>query len=250
MSLCDTPVDIADIDEIRFGQTTANFAKHPAPDLAKSSFSVIYAQGKSTLDLIAKDPNEFKIWTRGIIELVKISKNGRIGDLERLKALPLDLGILPNRRSSQEIVDARTGSHAEDLIDDEKTAAAPVKGSTLRRQNSSGAAPWNDEDEYTQGGRDRATSTGNKQMYKEVAKNFQTLKHKLAKRKEELRAQHYYMSQQYPSMQAIVKKVQESVNKVTELFQNGEYALCDDEIWRAGVDLESLKNMMRAVIKP
>jgi hypothetical protein len=32
-------------------------------------------------------------------------------------------------------------------------------------------------------------------------------------------------------------------------FQDGDYAQADDEIWRAGVDLESLKNMMRA-IKP
>src|SRR5689334_1918338 len=31
------------------------------------------------------------------------------------------------------------------------------------------------------------------------------------------------------------------------LYQDGEYVACDDEIWRAGVDLESLKNMMRSV---
>jgi hypothetical protein len=29
-----------------------------------------------------------------------------------------------------------------------------------------------------------------------------------------------------------------------------QYPACDDEIWRAGVDLESLKNMMKAVKKP
>jgi hypothetical protein len=48
-------------------------------------------------------------------------------------------------------------------------------------------------------------------------------------------------------MDGIVRRVQESITKCNEWFQDGEYGLCDDEIWRAGVDLESLKNMMVAV---
>jgi alkanesulfonate monooxygenase SsuD/methylene tetrahydromethanopterin reductase-like flavin-dependent oxidoreductase (luciferase family) len=84
-------------------------------------------------------------------------------------------------------------------------------------------------------------------MFKEVAKNFQNLKYKLNKRRDELREHQYYQSAQYGGMQVIVKRVQDSVNKIQEWFQDGAYADCDDEIWRAGVDLESLKNMMRAV---
>jgi len=93
----------------------------------------------------------------------------------------------------------------------------------------------------------RALSTGNKQMYKEVAKNFDNLKRKFGKRKDELRQQQFYTNAAYSSMQTIVKRIADSVVKIQDWFQDGEYPLCDDEIWRAGVDLESLKNMMKAI---
>ncbi len=30
-------------------------------------------------------------------------------------------------------------------------------------------------------------------------------------------------------------------------FKTGEYSACDDEIWRAGVDVEALLNIMQAL---
>ena len=182
----DTQVDLYHVDELRLGQTTANFARHPAMDLDKSSFSLIYDHGRSTLDLIAKDPNEFKVWTKGLEALLKIAEGG-VGQLETLKVLPLDMGIQPQRRSSVQIVDVRTGQ-----------SAAQVTGV--------------DPD----GGRPRAIASGNKAMFTQVAKSFQNLKYKLNKRRDELREHQYYMAPQYESMQTIVKRVQESVNKIQE----------------------------------
>jgi len=216
----ETQIPLAVIDDIRIGQTTPNFIRHPAPDLEKSSFSVLYNMGKNTLDVIAKDPNDFLVWTRGLRELLRIS-NDRPGALEDLKSLPLSLGIHTARRSSVDIRDVNTGTTAAALAAEGQEAPRP-----------------------------RALATGNKGMMRDVHANLAKLKHKLAKRKDELREHHFYMSPQYPSMQAIIKRVQESVNKCDEFFQDGEYPECDDEIWRAGVDLESLKNMMKAVKKP
>jgi len=187
---------------VRVGQTTANFARHPAPDLARSSFSILYDMGRSTLDVIAKDPNDYTVWVRGLRELMRISSEGRPGDVENLKTLPLQLGILTQRRSSVDIRDMNTGA----------TAAA------LGAKQQEG-----EEGQPGGGARARAMSTGNKGMYKEVAVSLNKLKAKLQKRREELRASQYYLSPQYDKMQVIVKRVQESVNKCADLFQDGEY---------------------------
>jgi len=72
--LSDSEIYIEDIVSIRKGQTTAKFQRHPAPELEKSSFSVIY-QKKSkeeSLDLIAKEPRDFDIWFEGLQHLVDI----------------------------------------------------------------------------------------------------------------------------------------------------------------------------------
>jgi hypothetical protein len=167
----ETQIPLAVIDEIRLGQNTANFSRHPAPDLAKSSFSVLYNMGRSTLDVIAKDPNDFLIWTRGLRELVRISSEGRPGELEELKTLPLNLGIQTARRSSVDIRDVNTGASA--------ASQAPVEADEPPRA--------------------RAMQTGNKGMMKEVQQALSTLKHKLSKRRDEMREHHLYMSVVFPS---------------------------------------------------
>lgn len=68
--LKDSQLDLREITDIRMGQTTSNFARHPTPKLARVSFSLMYrggsAQNPKSLDLVAKDPNEFSIWIAGI----------------------------------------------------------------------------------------------------------------------------------------------------------------------------------------
>lgn len=86
-------------------------------------------------------------------------------------------------------------------------------------------------------------------LFKSVAKNFADLKARLERRISELQDNKYYMSPQYAKMQEVVKKVQTSVERVQEWFSTGDFSLCDDELWRAGVDLDALKLMMSAVAR-
>lgn len=65
-------VDICDINEIRLGQTTSKFLKHLVPSLERISFSIIYCNYQKTLDLIASDAMDFKIWIEGIKYLLQM----------------------------------------------------------------------------------------------------------------------------------------------------------------------------------
>src|ERR1700694_5323944 len=98
MLTVDTQVDIQDIDEVRLGQTTSVFQKHKAPELSKSSFSVMYHHHGKSLDVIAKDPNEFRIWVSGIRELIRLTKNGT--NIRDLKTLVLDLPLKGKARNN------------------------------------------------------------------------------------------------------------------------------------------------------
>jgi len=100
-------VDVDDMVAITLGQTTANFTRHAAPELARystasaqlrlclviqfdhtcvirSSFSIIYDGNRKTLDLIAKDPNEFAIWTKGLQLLIEFAQNHSVLELTEL----------------------------------------------------------------------------------------------------------------------------------------------------------------------
>jgi hypothetical protein len=215
-SLKQSQVRLTDVDAIVLGQTTENFERHRAPELARSSFSLYYRSRRETLDLIAKDPNEFKIWTQGLIELHGMLKKGRAPEVRVLKELPLTIVVVKGRRSTVDLYDFDTKECADD-----------GRGPAVSRVNG----------------------TGNKQMYKEVAKSFQDLKKRLQKKRSQLQEPRYLHCEPstLASMQHVSNKVHASVERIQDWFQNGEYPACDDEIWRATVDLDSLTQMMAAV---
>jgi len=153
----------------------------------------------------------------GLQALVKKAKDPR-EDLEKVKSIVLSVPVIKGRRSSVDIIDVKTGKSAEAVLPD-----------TPRMQQQ------------------HVPQSGDKMMYREVAENFANMRHKLAKYKDQLSDYVFTQHPSYSNMMNIVKRVEESVAKVQEWFQNGEYGMCDDEIWRAGVDLESLKNMMVAI---
>jgi len=215
--LRDTQISIADIDDVRDGQTTTTFERHRAPELSRSSFSIIYNRRRSSLDLIAKDLNEYKIWVAGLRRLVEMYRSAKAQEVRTLKTLIISANITRNRRSTIELKDYDTGEFA-------------------------------DKDSFEMTPR-RPKYSGNKQMYKPVAKNFQALRKKLQRKRKRLEARVYVRHPLYNSMQEVVRRVQGSVDRIEDWFSFGEYGQCDDEIWRAGIDLESLSNMMAAVKK-
>jgi len=216
--MSDSQIDLGDIEELVMGQSTEIFARHEAEKLAATSFSVIYSDRKKTLDVIAKDPNEFLLWTRGLNELVARLKSGQ--NLGTLEELILTLPLRTGTRVNPDIIDADTGRPIAEI------AAAKAAGAS---------------------GKEDMTSSYDKGSYKQVAQSFTDLKARYAKYQQKIKSQAYYLSPQYANMAAILEKVKASVDKVTDWFQLGQFGLCDDEIWRAGVEIESLKNMMKAI---
>jgi len=178
--LRETQISVADIDDIRNGQTTPTFERHRAPELSRSSFSVIYNRRRSSLDLIAKDLNEYKIWTAGLRRLVEMYRSAKSSEVRTLKTLVISASITRNRRSTIELKDAETGEYA----DNGDFEMAP------RRPNY----------------------TGNKQMYKPVAKNFQALRKKLQRKRKRLEAKIYVRHPLHNNMQEVVRKVQGSID--------------------------------------
>lgn len=209
-------MNLADIDEVKNGQTTPVFKRYMAPELARSSFSVIYNRRRSSLDLIAKDHNEFKIWTTGLRKMIEMQR-ANASDFRALKEVVMPISVTRFRRSTVDLKDAVTGDRADCDENGKQVITA------------------------------HAHTNGNKQMYKPVSKNLQALKKKLATKRRKLAHKVYYDHELYGQMQGVIRNVQGSVDRITDWFQCGEYHRCDDEIWRAGVDLESLTNMMAAV---
>ena len=51
------------------GQSTENFRRHPLPNLARASFSLLYTdtdQSVRTLDLTCRSQQEFELWYWGL----------------------------------------------------------------------------------------------------------------------------------------------------------------------------------------
>jgi hypothetical protein len=179
------------------------------PELERSSFSLLYRNrsGPSSLDLIAKDPNEYRIWTAGLTKLLELSGCSPLARPGELKSLVLDLSIVRNRRSSSSIIDAHTG------------ATAIPQGQTVRWE-------WTGE-------------THTPSSYKDVAKKFVHLQKKLAKYKLASRSLHIILEE---SQLSLIRILEESVRKIRLWIQEGHYALSEKELWCAGVDLKSLKH--------
>ncbi|GMI29199.1 hypothetical protein TeGR_g9245 [Tetraparma gracilis] len=67
-------IKIAMMREVRFGQNSAVFKRKTMPHLNSLSFTILYSTGggkEETLDLIAKHPDDFFIWTVGIKHAIK-----------------------------------------------------------------------------------------------------------------------------------------------------------------------------------
>ncbi|KAF8398824.1 hypothetical protein HHK36_014684 [Tetracentron sinense] len=85
------------VTRIISGQRTVNFPRHSQPEKECQSFSLIYANGERSLDLICKDKEQADSWLIGLRALVSRSHHPR----------PLD--ILRNRRGAQTCANSPVG---------------------------------------------------------------------------------------------------------------------------------------------
>jgi hypothetical protein len=133
-SLKERQVLLSEVHDIRQGQTTAKFTNSPCPSLEKSSFSIIYGSiyARKSLDLIAKDLNDYSIWYFGLVQLVKMTQEKALSP--KTDSVVLELGIMAGRRSSATIVDIATG------FDANKTAGPVVLAAIADHDNKRRAA--------------------------------------------------------------------------------------------------------------
>ncbi|XP_043716145.1 PH, RCC1 and FYVE domains-containing protein 1-like [Telopea speciosissima] len=61
------------VTNITRGQETVNFQRHPQPEKEPQSFSLVYANGECTLDLICKDKEQADSWFLGLRALISRS---------------------------------------------------------------------------------------------------------------------------------------------------------------------------------
>ncbi|KAI3890705.1 hypothetical protein MKX03_023128 [Papaver bracteatum] len=73
------------VAHILVGQRTVNFQRQPQPEKEHQSFSLIYADGQRSLDLICKDKVQAETWCTGLRDLITSTSN-HSGPLRILKS--------------------------------------------------------------------------------------------------------------------------------------------------------------------
>ncbi len=206
----DTCIFFRDINEIVMGQQTSKFKRHAAPELARSSFSIIYGRRKKSLDLIAIQPREFKIWITGLRELIRLANTQGADKLPGIQNLYMTV---------------------------KTTSKLP---STPASPNNSSETPFPLMR--------RGSMQGDKKIFRAVKKQYEKLRSRLSKCESALSQSKFRASTQYTTMTKIVESVSKYMHHLNELFANGDYQSCDVDTWRAQVALESLEHMMAAAV--
>jgi len=222
------------VKELVFGQKTAVFARQKSPELEKSSFSLVYGRnGSKSLDLIAKYPNDFRMWTEGIRQILKMLRANQLRDVNHMRRMIITLPILPGRRSSGEIYDVDTNLDANDFYSTDTlvyTSSSYVNGI---QSGGHGPTP--------------VSISSDKQGYQNAHKQLVHCQHQYAKRKLSLSDASLKSSPYFALLSHLCTRVDSSLRRVVELYGDGNYQLCDDELWRVGVDLEAWKNCVAAI---
>lgn len=199
-----TTVAIADIKELVLGQKMEKFRRHKAPELEKSSFSLIYSSGK-TLDLIAIQPREFKIWITGLNVLIKLAREQGEAALQGIQNLYMTVKTTSKLEGEKTVMNA----HGD---------AFP----TLNR----------------------GSQRGDKAMEKSVSKEVQKLRKRFADCEKKISAPKFMACTRYSSMKLILTDVEKNLKILQGHFEDGAFQDCDDSVWRSQVSLESLEHMM------
>ena len=85
------------------------------------------------------------------------------------------------------------------------------------------------------------------ELRERVATEFDDVRRRLTKYRERSREASVYVSPQYRTVQSLLDSVQAAVPRIATARADGQLQIADDLLWQCGVDLESCKNMMKAV---
>lgn len=211
--LSETIVHLNEVNEILEGQQTANFGKQRTPELESCSFSLVYERSRKTLDLIAKDINEYRVWIAGLRELLHVGKAQGWERVSELRTLKVRVRVRRGRPSGVALLQS-VGFHLDPVLDDPE------------RARSETAIPVNAD---------------------EVSAAFEDLKAEYQALRDRVNSKHYFNSPYYNQMMIILDSVQQAISTARTHITQGRFSRADDDVWRAGVELESLDNMLGAL---
>lgn len=252
-ALRDTQIRIADVVEIRAGQTTKVFRRMPSEELSPASFSLIYRKPKSTsrrlsfgshhshrsgdsgvhggddgggedpqnldsLDLVAKDPNEFAIWFAGLSELLRLSRARQLRT--DIHSILVELPIRRGRRSSVGLIDHATGEEAFD----------PAAAAELARLRN-----------------DRVGEVGSKLDYRRTHDRLVNFKADVQALRDKLRKPKYRQHPSWPALRVMFEKTKRSLMMSADNYKGGDFTSCEDDLWRGRVNLDAVKTMLAAM---
>eukprot|EP00808_Paulinella_micropora_P019594 g25612.t1 len=227
-----TTIDLARISDVRLGQDSRVFRRYKgSPDaagLASLSFSIMYDANTRSLDLMAKDPNIYSIWTVVLLQLAEMNHKGEVFMhvvLRQLRALPLSLQFVQGHRSCGELRDIYSNKTVEELepaVKDPKLLMLNIVVHPLRARRAS-----------------------DEQLRCAVSKSLSRLEIAWQCSTYEARGVGYLLSEHYHSLASLLAGVYRSVLKVKALLADALFDACDDEIWRAEQDLEAAQDMLR-----
>ncbi|GAB5371216.1 hypothetical protein AAMO2058_001560400 [Amorphochlora amoebiformis] len=225
--LSDCEIDFRSITSIQRGQNTAKFQRHPSPELERTSFSVIYTNKKGkedSLDVVAKDPKEFKIWLVGLKELLRRAEEEGPASLEDLLAIPSQVTIAPKKPAPPRPDEAESSENGDTKVSNYE-AAFKLSGSSI---------------------------TSNKLAQKSLRKKLLALESRLQKArklvtKKEKRAKSRDMSDDFVNLWALLERVDSLTTASRDMYQLGEFETLDHELWRATVELEAFDHFVAVV---
>jgi hypothetical protein len=91
----ETSIYIGAIEDVVTGQKTKHFQRYPAPELSSNSFSIIFDNGKKSIDVIAKNASDFALWTHGLSALRRAEE---IDKIDLVKEILVEMPTMKTRK--------------------------------------------------------------------------------------------------------------------------------------------------------
>jgi Pleckstrin homology domain len=215
-----TTIDVHLISRVVVGQQTKTFARHKAPELIHASFSVWYkktptSSSSSTLDIVAKDANDFRIWVVGLSELLRVTQSHATAEqYAALGSLKYPIPCVRGRRSTLRLLELANVEYDAKLDEPEVGSGCTV---------------------------DKRHST-------RISRASISMRSKLSSLRSRIEADTKLHDRvEYSIMKSCLDRLKESGDVIAEMYEAGAFKHCDSELWRASVNIEALEHMVKVL---
>ena len=203
-------IDLREVLMLQKGQLTDTFKKHLQPRLASCSFSLIYANGSKTLDVITKNKNAYLIWTKGLEAIIEYNQT--------IKQRDYGLPRMVNKNDENKDIEFPQNIMIKVLKRDEESIA---KRLALQPQPPKKLVQR--ELEIAIKRFKKLTFTCNDIKYSNI-NEMDVIKKRLV-------------------------DLEQDMEKIKNSFQTKSLNVASHEIWRTSVELKALDNKIQAIVK-